>query len=264
MADDVVGNIGRCIYCGSTEDLTDEHIIPFGLQGQWVLENASCKACAKITSAFEHDILRNAWLSARAAIGIKTRHKKKRPGKFPLVLEKADGSTEERLVIPQEHLSALPFLVFPLPTSLGGPNTTKGINWNWDMHAITFGAQYDALRRDHPDALRIGSKVDFEPVNFAKMIGKIGYGMAVASFGLERVCNSQVISAILGKTDDIGRWVGGSATPRNYDPNEPGLHKVTVEEKNGSTELRVYVTLFAQFGGPEYIVCVNLSDSQSE
>jgi len=39
----VLRRIGKCIYCGSTEALSDEHIIPLGLNGAWILEQASCK-----------------------------------------------------------------------------------------------------------------------------------------------------------------------------------------------------------------------------
>ncbi len=35
--------IGRCIYCGGRKGLLDEHIIPYGLGGNLVLPEASCK-----------------------------------------------------------------------------------------------------------------------------------------------------------------------------------------------------------------------------
>src|SRR5262245_13876737 len=40
--------IGKCIYCGSVDDLTTEHIIPKGLAGGWTLNEASCRRCAAI------------------------------------------------------------------------------------------------------------------------------------------------------------------------------------------------------------------------
>jgi hypothetical protein len=49
----VVGDIGQCIYCDAVDDLRTEHIIPFGLAGQHVLLNASCKACADKTALIE-------------------------------------------------------------------------------------------------------------------------------------------------------------------------------------------------------------------
>jgi HNH endonuclease len=48
----------RCMYCGdeNRENLTDEHIIPFGLLpkgGDWFLPKSSCLACAEFTKKFE-------------------------------------------------------------------------------------------------------------------------------------------------------------------------------------------------------------------
>lgn len=79
-----LGEVGRCIYCGSkTLPLTDEHIIPLGLKGYWILSKASCKACATITSKFEMDILRSALGEVRFGLDLPTRHPKKRPDKLP-------------------------------------------------------------------------------------------------------------------------------------------------------------------------------------
>lgn len=48
---------GECIYCGKRDaPLGTEHAVPYGLNGPWTLLRASCDACAKITSRFEHDV----------------------------------------------------------------------------------------------------------------------------------------------------------------------------------------------------------------
>ena len=31
-------SVGKCIYCGSTDDLSDEHVIPRGFNGVWKLK----------------------------------------------------------------------------------------------------------------------------------------------------------------------------------------------------------------------------------
>src|SRR3712207_705268 len=48
-----VGSVGCCIYCGATNELTDEHVIPLALAGNIIVPDASCRACAAITSDFE-------------------------------------------------------------------------------------------------------------------------------------------------------------------------------------------------------------------
>ncbi len=40
--DRVIGVSDACIYCGSRSDLRDEHIIPYGLEGELVLRRATC------------------------------------------------------------------------------------------------------------------------------------------------------------------------------------------------------------------------------
>lgn len=48
MATDVQGvkyaGFGRCLYCSATEDLRDEHIVPYSLQGSRPFGDASDKA----------------------------------------------------------------------------------------------------------------------------------------------------------------------------------------------------------------------------
>jgi len=45
--------VNLCIYCSATDALSEEHIVPFGLGGRWVLPKASCAGCASKTSTFE-------------------------------------------------------------------------------------------------------------------------------------------------------------------------------------------------------------------
>jgi hypothetical protein len=61
-----------------------------------------------------------------------------------------------------------------------------------------------------------------------------------------------VLPAILGKSDDIGRWVGGANSDQPAAAND--LHDVKFFIDDG--ELRVHVRLFAQFNAPEYVVVV--------
>jgi hypothetical protein len=77
--------IGKCIYGGcSTPPLSDEHTVPYGLNGDTVLEEASCQKCAQITSTFESVVLRETLSAARAALGAKTRRPKQRNQHRPM------------------------------------------------------------------------------------------------------------------------------------------------------------------------------------
>ncbi len=69
----VYSAIGRCIYCGAENvTLTDEHIIPFGLGGNWILPKSSCKACATITGQFEQFCLRSMLGNTRIRLNLPT------------------------------------------------------------------------------------------------------------------------------------------------------------------------------------------------
>jgi hypothetical protein len=54
-----LGRVGVCIYCGATDGLQDEHVIPFGIGGPAKLFDATCASCAEMTSAFERLVQRD-------------------------------------------------------------------------------------------------------------------------------------------------------------------------------------------------------------
>jgi hypothetical protein len=97
--------IGKCIYCASTDDLSDEHIIPYGLGAQWQLGKASCRKHRDITSKFELDVQRNLWGPIRAAMQMPSRrgHEDKR---VEITLKRKGGLTELIKIhsCPRQHL----------------------------------------------------------------------------------------------------------------------------------------------------------------
>ena len=73
---------GRCIYCTSDSGhsgLRDEHVIPYALGGNAVIENASCKTCEGITSYLDGYLARHVYHDLRIHRGIQTRRPKQRP-----------------------------------------------------------------------------------------------------------------------------------------------------------------------------------------
>ena len=53
----------ECIYCGATDGLTTEHIIPYSLGGRFELPEASCNECTEITKKIEQTVGRGeSWL----------------------------------------------------------------------------------------------------------------------------------------------------------------------------------------------------------
>jgi hypothetical protein len=92
--------VGQCIYCGADRcELSDEHIIPFGLLSKgidWLLPKASCGDCAKITTKFEGSVQRGMLSPLRRRLGLKTR--RKRPTMHNVTFNYPDGGLAEQLI----------------------------------------------------------------------------------------------------------------------------------------------------------------------
>jgi hypothetical protein len=86
---------GRCIYCGSTKNLTSEHVVPFGLGGDFELPGASCVGCRDVTSLIERRVMEEQFTGPRLAIGYPSRHARARgstPSYPPIIGETAEGT----------------------------------------------------------------------------------------------------------------------------------------------------------------------------
>lgn len=247
--------IGRCIYCGTTQGrLTREHVIPYGLNGELVLEQASCDACARITSAFEETVLKRMLGPVRAALGFRTRRKKKRPTVLPVQIDRGWGwQTEDVALLDYPAVIALPG--FPMPAVLTGRPLAPDAEVLIDqMHSATFPHQLARLAQGRVLApeIRVRGSMQYDPTDFARMLAKIGYGVAVAEHGVDAFAEVFVAPLILGRQKDAARWVGTwDGIPRN---RAPLLHSV-VTVLHGD-RVHAHVRLFAGFGGPEYLVVV--------
>ncbi len=108
--------VNKCIYCGSAVNLTDEHIVPFGLEGVTQLKKASCLCCNKITSPLEAHVLGHYLGKTRAALKMRHRHKK-RKRKTHYAIDVHQGDKSSKLTLPiGEQPGILIFPVFDEPT----------------------------------------------------------------------------------------------------------------------------------------------------
>lgn len=248
-----LGTVGQCIYCHAVDDdLTKEHIIPFGLNGPWTLAEASCKRCAGVTSGFERAVLKKTFDTVRTALGFPSRKKKNRPHELPLLIER--GGNQETVYLPvKDYPAAIGMPHLDAPAYLDGRSDERLRTIGFTGVQIGGPPVEDVGKRLAAQGISFEAK--FEPVGaFARMLAKIAYGCAVASVGcdLSRLEDVYVLPAILGRSDDIGRWVGGASG--DQPAAEHDLHDVKFFISDG--ELRVHVRLFAQFGAPEYVVIV--------
>ena len=62
---------GRCIYCPDGQPpFTKEHIVPRGLGGGMIIDQACCAKCQKIINIIETYCMRGPFLSHRLAMGL--------------------------------------------------------------------------------------------------------------------------------------------------------------------------------------------------
>jgi hypothetical protein len=246
--------VGRCIYCGATDDLRDEHIVPYGLNGRWILRKATCKSCADITSLFELEVLRKALFAPRAVLGFRTRRKKERPQSLPLHIDRGYG--REELSLPLDKHPGIGVLPrFELPRWLSSRQRKAGIDVV-GATVVHFGTVPPVAFAEQHRGSKLEVSVRYEPIAFARLIAKIAYGYCVARFGLEALDESYIRHAILGKDDNLGTWVGST---EGYElKNQPSTgrltHVVGTDVVHG--DIVAYVRLFAWAVPDEYVVIV--------
>src|SRR6266496_5270409 len=207
--------VDRCIYCfrdahTAGHPLTKEHIIALGLNGNQVLPKSSCRNCNKITSKIEKTFLRGPAWPLRTKLAFKTRRESERPDSFELFVTR-DGKRESIRVSLDEYPVILPMPVFAeMPPVVAGLTGSNG--WFPRQIVMTGPGTVPASEL----LLQIKQKynadhVELPPLdvgNFARMIVKSAYALAVAHLGLENVRGKDVAQAILDPCQDIGRFIG--------------------------------------------------------
>jgi hypothetical protein len=253
----VYPTVGKCIYCGSTEGLSEEHIVPFGLGGDHVLPDASCKKCADITSKSELDILRGLWWATRAALGFPSRRKKDMPTTYTVKIETKDGVEKELTLGENEKFAVACFLEYTPPTFLaeGSPHV-QGI-FITGFRQVVFG-ELEKIAKKYNIA-SISGTVTYKESNFARMLAKIAWGFAVGSFGLDSFEEVYVTDSILNKKDDVGTWVGSDPNgtlPDLFAIERVSRHACSVHvDAERNVHVRVRLFSFSP-GTPPYLIIV--------
>jgi len=203
---EILGDIKKCIYCGSEKSLSDEHPLPFSLHGKWLLKNASCIECSKITSKFERDVSQNLFGSIRSYLNFPTYHPKNRRKFFLVEVEKNDGSILPIKTPITEYGGIIGLPIFQYPAYKNNTSYIQGINLIGIQPYRIGGFDIKSMAKKH-SGQAINLSIKYNPTNFARMLAKASYGFAVAKYGMNKF-DAFVLPAILGKKDDIGMWVG--------------------------------------------------------
>lgn len=244
--------IGKCIYCGSTDNLTREHIVPRGLGGPWLLLKASCKKCAKVTSGFERGVLGEFFILVRTKLGLPTYRPKNRPKTFPFLV--TIGGKEKVLEVPVSDCPTL-FMMPELekPGYIRKDTQGKGMSVaGMSLHGKEnefreFKAKYNVESISYTRELR---------TSFARVLAKIAYGMTVLQYGLDMIEETYVLPCIMDDKVDVGQWVGCEDPHKSPAllPREQFLHRIDILIKK--SEVGARIRLFANYQTPEYLVIV--------
>ena len=255
--------VNECIYCGETQGLSDEHIIPLALNGTLILPKASCKHCAKLTSAIERTVARGFMYDARVVGNFRSRRKKLRPETLRTrFLTREHGVVEQEL--PLNEAAAL--LVLPTlarASVLDSQSLVSGVNVV-GVQAIRFGKDIPALVRD-----RNFSGIEFAPrINanaFVQMLAKIAYGYCVATHGLFSREQTPLLRLIRGEADDGSSWVGSNDYKLQIEERNPrhALGGYYLPDAEQSERVVIRVKLFSNAGATGYEVATRVPGWQN-
>ncbi|MGA2652291.1 MAG: hypothetical protein ABSF28_17285 [Terracidiphilus sp.] len=241
--------IGRCIYCDATQGkLTDEHVSPFGLNGCLILSKASCLDCNKVTSALEFHVLRGMWGTARTEMGYQTRNEKGADDLYPITVIRSGVKTVQKVPL-KDALKTIELPIFRPPAVLEGRVATRIDSISKDQFDL------DEQRTDLARRLGVEEMCSpyCDPSRFTRFVAKCSLGYAIERYGFEAFESIYVRSAILGKTEDIGQWVGSPDTREFPVRNTPMSGGFKILPDN---DVLVRIKLFPRFDGAEYITVV--------
>ncbi len=251
-----------CIFCGATEALSDEHIVPFGLGGRWVFPKSSCADCAKKTGSAEGTCQRTMFGPLRMYHDLPTRRRNERPKKLPLKVKLSRDADWSFIDVDQE---VYPFLVlFPIlrmPDELSG-YTTGGERGAVAKHFWIRGASFRDGFKPHLDALAaelnvaaIEPTATFSVPEFFRMLAKIAHAFAVAEKGMDSF--SPFLTPIICHVDtsNSAQYIRGL---QYTEPLTAELHELSFDSHTCDRPeiVAVRIRLLAALETPTYYVAV--------
>ncbi len=251
-------NVGACIYCRDSRPLlTREHVLPRGLGGNeapdglsnaLVLQNASCQSCQKITQRIEEACLVAMMGPGRAILGLRRRDRSR--STTTVHVDRHDGSSEDRDVGWDDVPGAITIPSFYEAPILSGAPIPEFPPCDYQFLVV-------APAREMPeDARRIGVSLVADSRMFARMLGKIGLGLAVARLGMQGY-EPLVRDLILNGSFEHG-LVGGFAGTRRAGTQTTSLHTLSLVTNDclPGCFIIAEIRLFAEFNGPTNYVVV--------
>jgi hypothetical protein len=251
--------VGRCIYCDSTSNLTEEHSFPAAIDGHFVLPEATCGDCQKITTAFESKLFQTDRL-VRSALGFNRSRRRTAPRTAPLTAT-IDGEEVQVRVPIEKHPLPMVFPVFPPPGSLAGGPPKKGLEVT-KLQVISFGTPTADIS-PHAKATRVTARAKTDHVSLARMVAKLALTQAVAHYGLDAFREIFIRGVILGTDEYVGHVVGCYTESEQPLPKGGAGHQAQVSwveaaDSNGVAVrvVQAHIHLYSGSPSPGYHVIV--------
>lgn len=251
-------NVGMCIYCGDrTSPLTREHVLPRGLGGNdapeglsnaLILREASCQACQKVTQKIEEDCLVSMMGPGRARLGL--RRKDRASAVTTAHIDLLDGASEQRDVPWEAVPAAIAIPSFYEAPILSGEPVPNFAPCDYEFRVL------EPARLPVDGTRRIGVALKADSRMFARMLGKIGLGLAVSCLGLDGYV-PLVRSLIVKGSNPLG-LVGGYAGTSRTRPQTSSLHTLSLITNGGASGSLILaeICLFAEFFAPTNYVAI--------
>jgi hypothetical protein len=217
---------GFCIYCGSQAGpLSDEHIIPYSLNGNWILPEASCANCAKVTQKFEerctHESGGMFW-GIRARHKLQSRSRSTKKNKVTAVVEKDDGTSAKQVFQADSFPSVAYGLVLPEAGIIRGAQPVNEIAADLVYRIATPGTDFKL-----PEGkLTLGH---FHIGPFMQLLAKIALSFTVANKTDSAVILPMLRDIVLGKCNTETHLIGGGWLGLEAEDNNPYTHALRLK-----------------------------------
>jgi hypothetical protein len=247
--------IGRCVYCGSTRyrekddrRLGDEHVIPEGLGGNLILEQAACESCEREVNLFEQPILKSVLYAPRVHLGI--RRKKRKRGEETIRVDATVGGKEVKIDLPIKRLPLMLFFVTMDSPGLliGRPANLPSMNGAW-VKAFNDGGPRI------PAGLQGMASPALDTHKFMQFLAKIAHCFAVSVLGDEfKPLLPDIIRSDPAPPPNF-ELIGGIGNRHQGDPT-PNLHELELgwQACGGVEYAIVKIRMFSNLGAPIYRV----------
>jgi hypothetical protein len=252
--------IGNCIYCSASNNLNDEHIIPFGLGGRMELPKSSCPECSSKTSIFEHTCLRTMYGPLRLLYDLPSRRKKSRPKTLPLKVKFKPNEEWSKIQVVQDRypfLITFPYFSMPNLLTESPSREIRGAVTNrlWIRGASPSYVFKDLLQKLtlELNACSIMPESKAHVEEFCQMLAKIGYSFAVAELGYGNFKPFLIPHIINKDLSNCSDYIGSLS--KDESPSDQ-LHELSIHKNSNPNYVTVRIRLFAKLGTPTYYVVV--------